>query len=94
VTIWLAKSFPVCLVHIDKKKKKKKKKIISPDQIETPTVDRLAQTAFMTEMWRGLWVAFAWQFQPKVTLNYPFEKGPVSSIAKVCHLFKYVVVCL
>jgi NADH-quinone oxidoreductase chain I len=33
---------------------------------------------FMTEMWRGMWVAFAWQFQPKATLNYPFEKGPIS----------------
>jgi hypothetical protein len=51
-------------------------------------VDRLATTAFMTEMWRGLWVVFAWQFQPKVTLNYPFEKGPVrASTLFFCRLF-------
>jgi NADH dehydrogenase (ubiquinone) Fe-S protein 8 len=41
-------------------------------------LDHMAQTLFMTEMIRGMLVALRYYFQPKVTLNYPFEKGPLS----------------
>jgi cytochrome bd-type quinol oxidase subunit 1 len=77
------------VVHTLQKKKKKKKNLFFVNRpTSISTVDRLATTAFMTEMWRGLWVVFAWQFQPKVTLNYPFEKGPVrASTLFFCRLF-------
>jgi len=44
----------------------------------TFSMDRLSNTVFLTEMWRGLFVSLAYMFQPKATLNYPFEKGPIS----------------
>ena len=30
------------------------------------------------EMFRGMFVALQYFFRPKITLNYPFEKGPLS----------------
>ena len=36
------------------------------------------QILFLTEMARGMMVAFQYFMRPKVTLNYPYEKGPLS----------------
>jgi len=41
-------------------------------------MDRMSSTFFLTELLRGLQLAFENYFAPKVTLNYPFEKGPIS----------------
>jgi len=41
-------------------------------------LDTSATSLFLTEMIRGLLVTFKYMFAPKVTLNYPFEKGPIS----------------
>src|SRR5271154_5086775 len=30
------------------------------------------------ELARGFWLTFRYMFRPKVTLNYPYEKGPLS----------------
>ncbi len=30
------------------------------------------------ELMKGLWLTFSYMFRPKVTLNYPHEKGPLS----------------
>ncbi len=38
----------------------------------------LVKTLLLTEMMRGLWMSLEYFFQKKVTLNYPFEKGPLS----------------
>ncbi|KAL6517296.1 hypothetical protein OROMI_032997 [Orobanche minor] len=35
-------------------------------------------TLFLTEMVRGLMLTLKYFFEPKVTINYPFEKGPLS----------------
>ncbi|KAJ6636349.1 NADH dehydrogenase (ubiquinone) 23 kDa subunit [Pseudolycoriella hygida] len=40
--------------------------------------DRAGQTIFWTEMIRGLGVAMAHIFKEPATINYPFEKGPLS----------------
>jgi NADH-quinone oxidoreductase subunit I len=32
----------------------------------------------LTEMLGGLWLTLRYFFRPKVTLNYPYEKGPLS----------------
>ena len=41
-------------------------------------LDRGVRTIFLTELLSGLAVTFRYMFRPKVTLNYPHEKGPLS----------------
>ncbi len=41
-------------------------------------MDRAAQTVFLSELVAGLGLTFRYMFRPKVTLNYPYEKGPLS----------------
>ena len=41
-------------------------------------LDRGAKTLFLGEMISGLWLTFRYMFKEKATLNYPFEKGPLS----------------
>lgn len=48
------------------------------DQQNIKILDSLAKTLFLTEFLRGMSVTLQYMFQKKVTLNYPFEKGPLS----------------
>src|ERR1700759_2611929 len=52
-----------------------------PGKWETATrddvVDFLAKEWFLTEIVRAMWLLMENFFGPKVTLNYPFEKGPI-----------------
>lgn len=41
-------------------------------------VNKTAEGLFLTELFRGLSLTMQYFFQPKVTLNYPMEKGPLS----------------
>ena len=41
-------------------------------------LDRTARTLFLAELLSGMWLTLKYFFRPKVTLNYPFEKGPLS----------------
>lgn len=41
-------------------------------------LDRAVRAFLLTELVEGLWLTFKYMFKPKVTLNYPFEKGPLS----------------
>ena len=41
-------------------------------------LDRTARGFFLTELLSGLGLTFSYMFRPRVTLNYPFEKGPIS----------------
>eukprot|EP00742_Colponemidia_sp_Colp-10_P001040 GILJ01001126.1.p1 GENE.GILJ01001126.1~~GILJ01001126.1.p1 ORF type:complete len:221 (+),score=26.67 GILJ01001126.1:47-709(+) len=41
-------------------------------------LDRSARSLFMTELLRGMGVALSYVFDRKVTINYPFEKNPLS----------------
>ncbi|WP_417830805.1 NADH-quinone oxidoreductase subunit NuoI [Terasakiella sp.] len=41
-------------------------------------MSRTARAFFMKELLEGLWITFRYMFKQKVTLNYPFEKGPLS----------------
>lgn len=41
-------------------------------------LDSTARGFLMTELVRGFWLTFKYMFKPKVTINYPFEKGPLS----------------
>jgi NADH-quinone oxidoreductase subunit I len=42
------------------------------------TLDRLARTFLWKELVKGFALTFRYMFRPKVTLNYPYEKGPKS----------------
>lgn len=41
-------------------------------------LDRTAQGFLLVEIVKGLALTLKYMFKPKVTLNYPFEKGPIS----------------
>jgi NADH-quinone oxidoreductase subunit I len=36
------------------------------------------KSAMLAEFFSALWLAMKYMFKPKATVNYPFEKGPVS----------------
>jgi len=42
------------------------------------TLDRSARTILLGELVAGMWLTLKYFFKPKVTLNYPYEKGPLS----------------
>ena len=42
------------------------------------SMDRAARTIFLTELLSGLALTFRYMFRPTVTVNYPYEKGPLS----------------
>ncbi len=42
-------------------------------------MDRAARTIFLSELVSGLSLTFRYMFRPTVTLNYPYEKGPIST---------------
>jgi NADH-quinone oxidoreductase subunit I len=41
-------------------------------------LDRTARTFLLWELLQGLACTFRYMFKPKVTINYPYEKGPLS----------------
>ena len=41
-------------------------------------LDRTARSIFLAELVQGFALTLKYFFMPKVTLNYPFEKGPLS----------------
>mmetsp|Transcript_6589 Transcript_6589/g.9616 ORF Transcript_6589/g.9616 Transcript_6589/m.9616 type:complete len:209 (-) Transcript_6589:107-733(-) len=44
----------------------------------TEILDRTANKAFMTEIMGGIWLGIESMMKPKLTINYPFEKGALS----------------
>jgi len=50
--------------------------------------DRTADVFFMTEIWRACWLTVEVALKPKVTINYPFEKGPLSPRFRGEHLLR------
>ncbi len=41
-------------------------------------LDRTARSFLLAEIASGLWLTFKYMFKPRVTINYPNEKGPLS----------------
>ena len=41
-------------------------------------LERGVRSILLTELLSGMWLTLIYFFKPKVTLNYPFEKGPLS----------------
>src|SRR4029077_6800516 len=48
------------------------------DRARSWRLDRLARSIFLTEFVSAFFLAMRYFFKPKVTLNYPFEKGSLS----------------
>jgi NADH-quinone oxidoreductase subunit I len=42
------------------------------------SLDRTVRTLLLSELVSGLWLTFRYMFKQPVTLNYPYEKGPLS----------------
>jgi NADH-quinone oxidoreductase subunit I len=42
------------------------------------TFEKSAQAVFLKEIFKGMFLTLKYMFKPKVTINYPFEKGPLS----------------
>ena len=59
----------------------KQKQLINDEPTKTSwteILDRAAESVFLTEILRAWWLSIEVSFKPKVTINYPFEKGPLS----------------
>ena len=41
-------------------------------------LDKTARSFLLSELFGGMWLTIKYMFSKKVTLNYPFEKGPLS----------------
>ena len=41
-------------------------------------LDSAARSMFMTEIVKGMALTLKYMFKPRMTINYPFEKGPLS----------------
>ncbi|MGE4561334.1 MAG: NADH-quinone oxidoreductase subunit I, partial [Rhodospirillales bacterium] len=41
-------------------------------------IRRSAMTVFLGELVAGMWLTLRYFFRDKVTINYPYEKGPLS----------------
>lgn len=50
--------------------------------------NRLSHVLLLAELFRGLWITLQYFFLDKVTLNYPYEKGPLSTIFRGEHLLR------
>ena len=41
-------------------------------------INRAAKSFLLQELLGGMWLTLKYVFRPKVTINYPYEKGPLS----------------
>jgi NADH-quinone oxidoreductase subunit I len=41
-------------------------------------INRTAKSFLLQELLGGMWLTFKYVFRPKVTINYPYERGPIS----------------
>ena len=41
-------------------------------------INRAAKSFLLQELLSGMWLTLTYVFKPKVTINYPYEKGPLS----------------
>ena len=51
-------------------------------------LDRAARSFFLTELVGGMALTLKYFFKPKVTINYPYEKGPISPRFKGEHALR------
>jgi NADH-quinone oxidoreductase subunit I len=54
----------------------------------TLTLDRAARSLLLWELAQGMWLTLKYFFKPKVTINYPYEKGALSPRFKGEHALR------
>ena len=52
------------------------------------TLDRVARSLLLSEIVSGMALTLSYFFKPKVTINYPYEKGPISPRFKGEHALR------
>ena len=53
-------------------------KLVKADRVRSWRLDQLARSIFLTEFVSAFFLAMRYFFKPKATINYPFERGPIS----------------
>ncbi len=51
-------------------------------------LDRAARSLLLSELLGGMWLTLKYFFRPKVTINYPYEKNPLSPRFKGEHALR------
>ena len=53
-------------------------KLVKTDGVRSWRLAQLARSIFLTEFVSAFFLAMRYFFKPKATINYPFERGPIS----------------
>ena len=53
-------------------------KLVKTDRVRSWRLTQLARSIFLTEFISAFFLAMRYFFKPKATINYPFERGPIS----------------
>ena len=53
-------------------------KLVKTDRVRSWRLAQLARSIFLTEFISAFFLAMRYFFKPKATINYPFERGPIS----------------
>ena len=53
-------------------------KLVKTDRMRSWRLGQLARSIFLTEFVSAFFLAMRYFFKPKATINYPFERGPIS----------------
>ena len=53
-------------------------KLVKTDRVRSWRLAQLARSIFLTEFVSAFFLAMRYFFKPKATINYPFERGPIS----------------
>ena len=67
------------------------RRLVNDEAGHTPLgtiLDRASYVFFMTEILRALWLCVETTLKPKVTINYPHEKGPIGTRFRGEHLLR------
>ena len=51
-------------------------------------LNRTARSFLLQELLSGMWLTLKYVFRPKVTINYPYEKGPLSPLFRGEHALR------
>jgi hypothetical protein len=57
-------------------------KLVKTDRTRTWRLDQAARSIFLTEFVSAFFLAMRYFFNPKATLNYPFEKGSLAPLPR------------
>jgi NADH-quinone oxidoreductase subunit I len=52
--------------------------LVKTDRVRSWRLNQLARSIFLTEFVSAFFLAMRYFFKPKATINYPFERGPIS----------------